>query len=271
MKRALIVLLLTAGLSLSLLANPTLADSPMVGEIRLWSGTSVYPPAGWLFCDGSTLNNADYPDLFGVISQTYGGVNDQFKLPDLRGRVPVGRDTTKTEFDGWGETGGEISHTLTIAEIPSHRHYLGNAWQNGETTSLYFNPSGAGANMTYYGYTNYTGGGQAHNNLPPYLTLRFIIYTGVGGPTPTPTATPLATYTPAPTYTPVPTYTPQPTYTPGPTAIYAPMVITHTLRSSNTLSIPEQVSFGQIITSGIVISLLAVFALDFIFRLVYRR
>jgi hypothetical protein len=52
---------------------------------------------------------------------------------------------------------------------------------------------------------------------------------------------------------------------------YLPYVITSTLQSGNTLSVPEQVSFGQIITGGIVVSLLAVFALDFIFRLVYRR
>jgi microcystin-dependent protein len=55
---------------------------------------------------------------------TYGagdGVNT-FNLPNLKGRVPVGADPTQTEFDVLGETGGEKTHLLTAAEMPTHSH-----------------------------------------------------------------------------------------------------------------------------------------------------
>lgn len=189
------------------------ADEPMVGEIRMWPTGD--PPPGWLICDGSTLAVADYPELHQTIFWIYGGYTgeeDQFNIPDLRGRVPVGLDTSKSQFDGYGETGGEISHTLTVNEMPSHTHTQ-NAHNHPPTggsnfvvtgaSSSYLSTSGSstvrGEGSQNTTATNqYTGGGQPHNNLQPYITLNFIIYTGVGLPTPTPTATPTVTPTPIP-------------------------------------------------------------------------
>lgn len=84
------------------------------------------------------------------------------------GKMVVGYDSSDTDFDAIGETGGEKTHTLTINEMPSHRHTMGST--NGavgytETISL-----GNKAQASYTSYTSYVGGGQAHNNMPPYIT-----------------------------------------------------------------------------------------------------
>lgn len=84
------------------------------------------------------------------------------------GRVPVGVNTSDTSFDTVEETGGEKTHTLTIQEIPSHNHDI--AATNGavgyiETVSL-----GNSASATHTAWTKYKGGGNAHNNLQPYIT-----------------------------------------------------------------------------------------------------
>jgi hypothetical protein len=87
------------------------------------------------------------------------------------GKVPVGVDTAQTEFNTVEETGGAKTHTLGVSEIPSHTH----------STMGYRNVAGQGvlvfelaASTTNPGYvTGATGGGLAHNNLPPYITCYF--------------------------------------------------------------------------------------------------
>ena len=63
-----------------------MADA-IIGEIRLFAGT--FAPAGWLICDGRPVHFALYQNLFSVIGWTFGGSDEVFNLPDLRGRVPV--------------------------------------------------------------------------------------------------------------------------------------------------------------------------------------
>lgn len=85
-----------------------------------------------------------------------------------KGQVPVGVDTSDSDFNTVEKTGGEKEHTLTVDEMPSHKHDFG---QGFATTS---NLSGA------YGYymiagtqtdvIKNTGGNQPHNNLQPYIT-----------------------------------------------------------------------------------------------------
>ena len=93
-----------------------------VGDIKLSARASA--PTGWLLCDGAEISRTTYADLFDAIGTTYGvgdGV-DTFNIPDLEGRVPVGRDAGQTEFDTLGESGGAKTHTLTAGEMPSHTH-----------------------------------------------------------------------------------------------------------------------------------------------------
>ena len=96
------------------------------------------------------------------------------------GKVPVGVDSSQTEFNTVEKTGGEKTHTLTIAEMPSHDH---NVQKTGAPQSeLVLTPHGSwndfGLAGNAVGSGNWhwqkgvppQGGGQAHNNLPPYIT-----------------------------------------------------------------------------------------------------
>lgn len=102
------------------------------------------------------------------------------------GRTLVGVNTSDTSFNTVEKTGGEKTHTLTIKEMPSHNHNRAKI----KYTNQFLGPAGgsnanvAGINLNsgYYPYTNETennvevsntGGGQAHNNLQPYITVYF--------------------------------------------------------------------------------------------------
>jgi microcystin-dependent protein len=92
------------------------------GLINPYAGLTA--PTGWLICNGASVSRTTYASLFSVISTTY-GVGDgstTFTLPNLKGRMPVGLDSTQTEFDAMGETGGVKSVTLTEAQMPLHSH-----------------------------------------------------------------------------------------------------------------------------------------------------
>lgn len=86
------------------------------------------------------------------------------------GRMIVGYDSSDTDFDTIGEAGGEKTHTLTVDEMPSHRHLIGQTYSGYRVYQ-----GGSAPNAIYTGYavaepTNYVGGGKAHNNMPPYIT-----------------------------------------------------------------------------------------------------
>lgn len=84
------------------------------------------------------------------------------------GRVPVGVDTTDDDFAEVEKTGGEKTHTLTTNEIPKHKH--GIAARNNSATGLYETKATNATGDVGSAYTQEAGGGQAHNNLQPYIT-----------------------------------------------------------------------------------------------------
>ena len=153
-------------------------DSLPIGSIVLWPGS--LPPSGWKVCNGDTLYKTDYPDLFDVLEYRYGGSGNSFNLPDFRGRTPVGvNDGTgevTTEFT-LASTGGEVTHTLTEDEMPSHHHNL--YTYDGANPSSTARKVRGTENAQVAAYTNggteYSGGGQAHNNMQPYLVVNYII------------------------------------------------------------------------------------------------
>ena len=118
----------------------------LIGEIKLYAGSAA-PRASWLPCDGSIVFRSTYPRLFEVIGTKYGSGNNltTFKLPDLRGRVPMGSDPRQVRVSGAtdvGAEGGEASHTLSVEQLPSHAHDRGSLRNtfDGQHTHGVFDP-----------------------------------------------------------------------------------------------------------------------------------
>ena len=167
------------------------------GEIQI-SATTIIPP--WkLLCDGATYNTAQYPDLFAAIGYTFGGSGATFNVPNLKGKTVVGLNSSETEFDTLGESGGEKKHVLTTGELATHTH-TGSAASAGEHTHTgnWANLTGtngtpgssyklcsdiSGGTTSSDGEHNHTlsldsvGSNTAHNNLQPYMTLYYVIQT----------------------------------------------------------------------------------------------
>lgn len=147
---------------------------------------------------GTAINTSGSQSGTHTIRRTFGVGNGSttFNVPDIKGRAIVGVDTSQAEFDGHGKPGGAKTHTLTVAEMPSHNH--GGATSSDpayNTTAIYtddgtvdffaHNWDGAlvGNDATYQNKTIHDhdissqGGGGAHNNLQPYIVLTPIIKT----------------------------------------------------------------------------------------------
>ena len=165
------------------------ASKCFLGEIRMFGGN--FAPKTWTFCNGQILSADQYPDLYRLIGNKYGGEkNSTFALPDLRGRIPVcmgqGKDLTARSL---GEKGGVESVTLTDSELPLHNH----RWQAGADGANSNSPEGRvlGNVSPYLFYKSHsgtekylafspevvgkTGGGGPHSNIMPCCCVSFII------------------------------------------------------------------------------------------------
>ena len=156
------------------------ADSKIItGTVQAYAGNML--PNGWLLCDGSAINRADYADLFNAIGVIYGAGDGSttFNLPNMNGRVAIGSgigtdvNSTSKTFT-LGDSNGEYTHQLTINEMPAHKHTF-NSWYGANGANGH--PCGI-ADGTYGSSTmdmNNTGGDAYHNNIQPYTVLRYII------------------------------------------------------------------------------------------------
>ena len=177
------------------------------GFLMQYAGSTA--PNGWLLADGSALSRITYAKLFAAINTTYGAGDGSttFNLPDLRGKVPVGKNAAT--FATLGGTGGNEAVTLSAAQsgLPAHSHtfsgttsWVGNHQHNqtsgqgggglvassaqggianasGQTTSSLTTASGA-HDHTYSGTTSSTGGSAASaptSVLQPYLVVNYCI------------------------------------------------------------------------------------------------
>jgi len=85
------------------------------------------------------------------------------------GRMMVGYNAADSDFDALQETGGAKTHTLTIAEMPSHTHNRPKGWKPAPNDNDVDITGGNGVNIADNMVTDATGGGGAHNNMPPYI------------------------------------------------------------------------------------------------------
>jgi hypothetical protein len=166
-----------------------------VGMLSPYAGTSA--PANWLLCDGSAVSRTTYAALFAVTSTAY-GVGDgstTFNVPDLRGRVPAGLDNMGGTPAGrltaagsgitgttLGANGGTETHTLTVAQMPTHSHGVSASASVGVSGADDNNHTGNGDFVadSDAGYTGQrgvsvsvtianNGSSAAHNNTQPTI------------------------------------------------------------------------------------------------------
>ena len=126
-------------------------ESFVTGMIILWSGAADAIPSGFVLCDG---NNS---------------------TPNLSGRFVVGYDASNSDYDV-NDTGGSESATLTVNQIPAHTHNI-----NLAVRAFYQEPRnfgvGTDGSANNSEDTGSTGGGQSHENRPPFYALCYIMKT----------------------------------------------------------------------------------------------
>ncbi len=157
-------------------------SSPYLGEIRMFAGN--FAPVNWMFCDGQSLPIDQYTALYQLLGRTYGGDTSHFKLPDLRGRVPIHQDVNSGL--NLGATGGDEQIALTVQQLPRHSHALFASTTRGNNhiptdkvtadsrpVQLYVQDVPSASLNAAVGTS--TGGSQSHNNVQPYLCIHFII------------------------------------------------------------------------------------------------
>lgn len=162
-------------------------STPFIGEIRLFSGS--YAPQGWVYCEGQRLLIADYQALYTVIGSLYGTRDQtQFSVPDLRGAAPLhpGKGQGLTAY-AQGQSLGASDVTLTVAQMGTHSHSAYGVENSPNTTT----PEGSfiaravnrdetrfqssADNLVNFAGVSEVGAGQAHNNMQPYLALRYMM------------------------------------------------------------------------------------------------
>jgi microcystin-dependent protein len=168
---------------LNTIVNTTIPNSTPTGIINQYAGSGSAAPTGWLFCEGQEVLISSYTTLYNILTSngtifSYGANTNgsggagstHFKIPNLKGRIPVGRDSSQTEFNEIGEVGGEKAVAISEAQMPGHVHQYG--FGGGTSGGAYITQASPGG--TFQSSTQ-VGGGQAHNNLQPYIVLNYII------------------------------------------------------------------------------------------------
>lgn len=161
---------------------------PIGAVVPFWG---LQEPAGWLLCKGQAVSRATYKELFDVIGTRSGAGNGSttFNVPDLRESLIYGVGDSGSFTQTMGAVVGEKTHTLTLAEMPSHSHPLSTnnqahsfAW--GASGSVHVPVSAVGGaatgNQLYtqqgpWNATAAAGGGLAFPMRPSGVVANYII------------------------------------------------------------------------------------------------
>lgn len=165
------------------------------GLINAFDLTSA--PAGYLLCNGASVSKNTYPELFSAIGYRHGGSGNNFNLPDLRGKMILGVNSSHAI----GTTGGKEKQNIQINNLPAHNHNVNGtiSYQGHKSSNLVvgedyigINSSLGGISLLDYKYaqttipkeavfsetSSDTGNGSALEILNPYLSVNYYISTG---------------------------------------------------------------------------------------------
>ena len=159
-------------------------SNPFIGQVQVFGFN--FPPRGWALCEGQLLAISSNQSLYSLLGTTYGGDGrTTFGLPDMRGRVCVEPGSGPgLQPINWGDKGGTNTNTLTVNQLPSHNHGIqanssagdaGSPINNYMATSEDANRNAINIYQTAQNGnmkpTQNTGGGQAVNNMQPFLGM----------------------------------------------------------------------------------------------------
>lgn len=180
------------------------------GIINQFAGSGSAAPTGWLFCDGQEVLISSYTSLYNALTSTgstfpYGANTNgsggagstHFRIPNFKGKVPVGKDSSQTEFDSLGETGGSKTSVASHTHGINHDHgsfnaTSGNVSQNASHAHAHRNDSAPGSSgwdgvyssvrAAYYSYTREDAGVTSTNTDHTHTTTIDVPnFTGTSG------------------------------------------------------------------------------------------
>jgi microcystin-dependent protein len=164
-------------------------SDPFIGHITMFTGN--YIPHGYAECNGQLMPIAGNETLYSVLGTQFGGDgHTNFALPDFRGRIPVGQGAGPgIDPIPYGQQAGTETVTLNQDQTPTHTHQLtaskGNATEGNPCDNLFAVMDATNSSRAYHespadlemrnGTLSSTGGSQPHNNMMPYMVVRYII------------------------------------------------------------------------------------------------
>jgi microcystin-dependent protein len=140
------------------------------GVISQYAGLAA--PAGYLLCQGQSVSKITFSGLFDAIGYTYGGEGDNFVIPNLQNRVPVGKGSGT--FGDLNNVGGAETVTLDATQMPVHTH-IQNSHNHDQNPHGHSGTAASAGSHSHTASTS-TEGGHTHGNSGDH---RHTSYNGV--------------------------------------------------------------------------------------------